>query len=49
MGDDVQYCGYVFQTITSMLKKPKLGKIRGDAREDMELELSLKGCIVRFC
>lgn len=43
MGDSVQYCGYVFHTITSMLRKPKLEKIRKDAREDMELELSLKG------
>lgn len=43
MGDAVQYCGFVFQTITSMLRKLKLEKIKEDAREDIELELSLKG------
>ena len=43
MGEAAKYCGCVFQSITSMLRKPTVEESREDSREERELELNLKG------
>lgn len=37
-----KHCGSLFQSTTSMLRKHKVGEIRGDSREGPELEFILK-------